>query len=275
MPARYPRIVSLQPYRGSVRLTLDPFTVAWEDLRRRQLAARRGLGFLGASVFAAWLLCGAGAPLLTFSTLALLVYIVWLGSGRGAWDFRCPACDVFAWRHARMLEKECAHCGIRVGTPKELRVLEPERALSDLPPGMRVTIRRVEGLHVLSQDEGKKRLRTMVAGMAVLFLAVAVGGAIAVKNSLDATARLEQEIRQLKADKEKIGEEHRNPRSDLPADLEAQIAAMKDRQNALMQQQSNPGATHPVRVAPFKQGGGGGTRPPCNCTPGDPLCSCL
>jgi colicin import membrane protein len=138
-------------------------------------------------------------------------------------------------------------------------------------------------LHALSQDQGKKRLRMMVGGIAVLFLAVAVGGGIAIKNAMDRTAQLEQDKRQLQAEKDKLDEDQRTLQFQLQntrdpakiAELEAQIAAMKDRANNIAQQQNNPGA------APHIQQHGPPPPPkptstkPCNCTPGDPLCSCL
>jgi colicin import membrane protein len=138
-------------------------------------------------------------------------------------------------------------------------------------------------LHALSQDQGKKRLRTMVIGIGALLFAVAVGGGIVVKNSMDKTAQLEQEKRQLQADIDKAAEEQRNLNFQLSntkdpariAELEAQIAAMKDRQNTLQQQQSNPGVVHPPPHPPPPGTAKPGPRPACNCTPGDPLCSCL
>jgi colicin import membrane protein len=139
-------------------------------------------------------------------------------------------------------------------------------------------------LHALSQDEGKKRLRTMVIGIGALLFAVAVGGGVLVKNTMDRAAAAEQHNRQLQADIDKAAEEQRQLNFQLQntkdpakiAELEAQVAALKDRQSNLAQQQANPGAAvqHPIAHPPPGPKPPG-PKPACNCTPGDPLCSCL
>ncbi len=145
-------------------------------------------------------------------------------------------------------------------------------------------------LHALSQDQGKKRLRMMVAGIGVLLFAVAVGGGLMIKSATDKTREAEQRYEQLQAEKDHLEEQERKLKFDLEntqdpqkiADLQAQLAQAKDKMNSLQQQQNNAGGAAPHPVARPAGGGGGGgggktqgAKPPCNCTPGDPLCSCL
>jgi colicin import membrane protein len=145
-------------------------------------------------------------------------------------------------------------------------------------------------LHVLSQDKGKKRLQLMLGGLAVLIVAVAVGGGITIKNTLDEKERVQAQARELQgkiddanAQESKLKAELANAKNPdeynaLQAKL-AQVQAEADKLSA--QQTSKPkpagggGGGGGGAAKPSGGGGGGGGSKPCNCTPGDPLCSCL
>jgi hypothetical protein len=113
-----------------------------------------------------------------------------------------------------------------------------------------------------------------------------VGGGVAIKNQMDKTAQAEQRAKDIQAEKDKLEDQERSLQFQLQntqdpqkiAELEAQLAAAKDKANNLAVQQGNAGvggsAPHPVQHV--------NSAPPppkpkaaCNCTPGDPLCSCL
>jgi colicin import membrane protein len=140
-------------------------------------------------------------------------------------------------------------------------------------------------LHALSQDQGKKRLRMMVVGIGVLLFAVAVGGGIAIKNTMDKAALLEQQRNELQAEKDKAADEMRTLQFQLQntqdpqkiAELEAKLQAAQDKANSLAAQQGSGGGMAPV-ARPVQHNAAPPPPKPkaaCNCTPGDPLCSCL
>ena len=143
-------------------------------------------------------------------------------------------------------------------------------------------------LHALSQDKSKKRLHFFLGVLGVLLFAVAIGGGVLIKNAVDKANAAEAYARQLETDKKqteaqeaKLKEELANAKS--PEEVEAINAQLRQAQVAIeqiKQAQQNPSA--PVHHTTAGSGGGGGTiKPPapaagkCNCTPGDPLCSCL
>jgi colicin import membrane protein len=147
-------------------------------------------------------------------------------------------------------------------------------------------------LTALSQDKHKKRLQFILAGLGVLIVAVAVGGGITIKKTLDEkaaaqaqTAQLQGQIDEANANSQKLRAELENTKDpEQIAALQAQLKEQQEKlQNLQQNQQAKPrapsggggggggGAARPSGGG----GGGGGTKAPCNCTPGDPLCSCL
>jgi colicin import membrane protein len=137
-------------------------------------------------------------------------------------------------------------------------------------------------LHAMSQDKGKKKLQWIAIGSGVFLLIAIVGGGFAIKTSLDRQKALEDQLTSLNSSNDdlqkKLGsattpEERQRLEAELQANQEA-IKNLKDHPN-----NPPPTVTKPV----VRTGGGGpavkpntgGTKPPCNCTPGDPLCSCL
>jgi len=146
-------------------------------------------------------------------------------------------------------------------------------------------------LHALGQDKHKKRLTMIAVGLGVLFFVGAIGGGIIIKNVHDQAAAAEAQLRELQSEKDKADQEQARLKAELAntkdpeqiAALQAQLAAQQQRLQSLDSQIANNrsshggghggggAAAHPAGGG----GGGGGAAKPCNCTPGDPLCSCL
>ena len=140
-------------------------------------------------------------------------------------------------------------------------------------------------LHALSHDQGKKRLRFLLAGVAVLLLVVAGVGGVMLKNTLDKANAAEVRNRELQAEKDEIEERTKKLQFELENTKDPQrIAELQqalDAAKSAAARIDTPGTPKPPVVHQGGGGGGGGaqkpstTKPPCNCTPGDPLCSCL
>jgi colicin import membrane protein len=144
-------------------------------------------------------------------------------------------------------------------------------------------------LHALSQDKHKKRLTFIIAGLAVVFVIAGIGGGVAIKRGMDEAAALKVQAAQLQSQLDETKAKEGSLNAELAntkdpekiAELQNQLAALEQQKAQLQQQQANP-----TKKATYGGGGGGGgavTKPagggggskPCNCTPGDPLCSCL
>ena len=141
-------------------------------------------------------------------------------------------------------------------------------------------------LHALTQDQGKKRLKFLLAGLGVLLFALAIGGGVMIKQAMDKTAAAEARTHELEAQrdeaqaaKEKVAEELQNTKDpEKIAALQAELAekdAKLNQVNSQITQVRRPTGGGGPAAAPPKPAGGGGPSKPCNCTPGDPLCSCL
>ena len=144
-------------------------------------------------------------------------------------------------------------------------------------------------LHALSQDKHKKRLTFMLAGLGAFLLIGVIVTTVFVKKSMDETAALKAQAAQLqsqiddaKAKEDKLNAELENTKDpEKIAQLQNQLAQLEQQKQQLQQQQQNP--TKKPAYGGGGGGGGGGSKPaggggggkPCNCTPGDPLCSCL
>lgn len=166
-----------------------------------------------------------------------------------------------------------------------IRHAEMEKARLDAENAARLEQLRAHQAHeqnitALKQDKGKKNLLYIGVGLGVLLLVVMVGGGIAIKGQMDKAAALQAQLSQLVQDEADIKKQMSNAsaedRARLQDELDAKEAAiqnLKDHPNAVQ-------TAAPVHVT--HTGGTGGTtkpatanKPPCNCTPGDPLCSCL
>jgi len=140
-------------------------------------------------------------------------------------------------------------------------------------------------LHALSQDKHKRRLTLIAAALGVVFFIGAIGAGVAISNISAGKARAEALARDLASQKEQVEQQQTALRMQLanatdPATIEALKAQLEASQKKLVviQQQQHDTPRGPVggggapRPTPPKPGG---ARAPCNCTPGDPLCTCL
>jgi colicin import membrane protein len=141
-------------------------------------------------------------------------------------------------------------------------------------------------IKTLTQDKHKKRL-TLIAGGAGAFLLIAlVGGGLIIKNQSDlrdaetarfAKERADQQAQidkltgNLKDDQDRMSQAElavQNAKDDAArAAAQQRLAEAKNQAAATKQQLSNAQA-HPAGGAPTP-------KKPCNCQPGDPLCSCI
>jgi colicin import membrane protein len=147
-------------------------------------------------------------------------------------------------------------------------------------------------LHALTHDKSKKNLKFLLAGLGVVLFVAAIGGGVFIKNQMDKTAAVQASANELRAQIDQAEEKRQSLASELAkaqaagedtAALKAEIAA----QNASIEALKNKAPDKPKVTggggggggggAPAAKpaGGGGGGSKPCNCTPGDPLCSCL
>jgi colicin import membrane protein len=144
-------------------------------------------------------------------------------------------------------------------------------------------------LHALTHDKHKKRLQIFLVSLGLLLFAGLIGGGFAIKGAMDkATAaqaqarELQDKIDQAEAQRQKLQRDLENTKD--PEQIAALQKELQDQQAKL--QQLNQQSSQPKKAAtPSGGGGGGGAKPaggggggsgkPCNCTPGDPLCSCL
>lgn len=133
-------------------------------------------------------------------------------------------------------------------------------------------------LAALTQDKSKKRLTIIAALSGVVLLIGLVGGGIVIKGQMDKQKELEGQLNSLNSDKEELDRKLKSATTpEEKAALEQQIADNEARIAALKNNQPAPTATKTV-TRPVGNTGGTKptvTKPACNCTPGDPLCSCL
>lgn len=166
-----------------------------------------------------------------------------------------------------------------------IRHAEVEKARLDAENAARLEQLRAQQAHeqnltALKQDKSKKNLTYIAAGVGVaLVLAIGIGGYL-VKVQSDKAAALQAQLAQLVSDeadiKQKMASANAEQRAQLQQELDAKEAAiqnLKDHPNTV---QTTAPASHPVTHT----GGNPTSKPaatskPCNCTPGDPLCSCL
>jgi colicin import membrane protein len=145
-------------------------------------------------------------------------------------------------------------------------------------------------LHALSQDKHKKRLTMILVGLGALLFIGAIGGGVLYKNVHDKALMAEAQVRAMQDEKDKAEAEQGRLKAQLEntkdpeqiAQLQQQLAEQQQKVQSLNTQISQKGTTTgAVRPAGGGGGGSGGAKPagpsgkPCNCTPGDPLCSCL
>jgi len=142
-------------------------------------------------------------------------------------------------------------------------------------------------LHALSQDKHKKRVQMIAVALGVFVLVGAAGAGVFIKHTIEEKDKAVVYARQLEADKQEVEQQQSRLKMELAqtkdpekiAALQAQLDAKQTELMAIAARQTQPAERRP--------GGppAAGTPPPkkiekpagkpCNCTPGDPLCSCL
>jgi colicin import membrane protein len=141
-------------------------------------------------------------------------------------------------------------------------------------------------LRTLGQDQHKKRLTLTLVGVGVAFFIAAIGGGIAIKNAMTEASNAKQQVTALQSQIDEANQKEARLNAELAntkdpekiAQLQAQLAEQQSKLQSLNSQMGQaPRARAPSGGAAAKPAGGGGGGPakPCNCTPGDPLCSCL
>lgn len=135
-------------------------------------------------------------------------------------------------------------------------------------------------LAALTQDKSKKRLTIIAALSGVVLLVGLVGGGIVIKGQMDKQKQLEGQLNSLNSDKEELDRKLRSATTpEEKAALEQQIADKEAAMLAIKNNQPPPQATAKPTVHGTGATGPAATKtvtkPVCNCTPGDPLCSCL
>jgi colicin import membrane protein len=190
---------------------------------------------------------------------------------------------------------------------RERRVFDEQRRQAELKAIQEATIQRARAeaeakarlaemtsrqeherqLHALSQDKHKKRMQAIAIALGVFFFIGSIGAGVVIKNVLDQKNASDVLLRQYEAEKQEAEQQQSKLRAELEQTKDPQkIAALQaalDEQAAKLEmirtQQAQPGRrVGPIGpVQPHKpvDKGGGGAGKPCNCTPGDPLCSCL
>jgi colicin import membrane protein len=169
---------------------------------------------------------------------------------------------------------------IRVGEVEKARVEAEQRARLE---AMAAQQQHERSLAAISQDEGKQKLRKMLmyGGIAVFVLG-GIGTYVGVdayqKSQKDAAAAAEQK-RIADAERDKIQAQLSEQQKKVDS-LLGQLSQASDEATRLKLQkqlEEEQAKTNKIRAV-----GGGGPKPagdkpakPCNCTPGDPLCSCL
>jgi len=138
-------------------------------------------------------------------------------------------------------------------------------------------------LHTIGQDQHKKRLTMILAGLAAFIVIGGIVGGIAIKRSMDETAALKAQTEALKAQIDESNAKEAKLQAQLasakdPAEvaaIQAALDAEKQRNLQLQSQAANPAKKGPTFVGGPAPGPKPPSGKPCNCTPGDPLCSCL
>jgi colicin import membrane protein len=141
-------------------------------------------------------------------------------------------------------------------------------------------------LHALSQDKHKKRVQMIAIGLGVVFFVGAIGAGVVIKQMMDKTATLELKARQLEDDKKEEESQQARLKAELeqtkdPQQIAALQAQLQETQSKLESirnaanevKRGNVGAAVPAPAV--HRSGQPAPGKPCNCTPGDPLCSCL
>jgi colicin import membrane protein len=196
---------------------------------------------------------------------------------------------------------------------RERRAFEEQRRQAELQALQEATIQRARAeaesqarlaemssrqdherqLQALRQDKNKKRVQMIAVALGVFFFVGAIGAGVVIKNVMDQKNAAEARANQLETEKQEVEQQTARVKAELEqtkdpekiATLQAQLEAEQKKLEMIKTQQ----ATQPEKKAgtavgmaatpaPARKGNAekpATGRPACNCTPGDPLCSCL
>lgn len=177
-----------------------------------------------------------------------------------------------------------------------MRQAEVERARVEAENAARMQAMQAQQEHErqlthIKESQGKKKATYIAGGIGALLLIGLVGGGFALKSQADKQAAAEA------AHKVEMAE-YEAKLQKAQKDLEAQNAAVKDLEGAVAnaktdaekkaaesallaakeEQKKRAGQVSSIGQKPpaaANPGGQSKPKPPCNCQPGDPLCSCL
>jgi colicin import membrane protein len=143
-------------------------------------------------------------------------------------------------------------------------------------------------LHAVTHDKSKKNLKFLLVGLGLVLFAGAIGGGIVIKQTSDKAAaaqaaanELRAQIDQAEAKRQSLAAELASAQAAgvdtdaLKAEIAAQNSAIEALKNRAPDRPRPAGGGGGGAPAAKPAGGGGGPKAACNCTPGDPLCSCL
>jgi colicin import membrane protein len=142
-------------------------------------------------------------------------------------------------------------------------------------------------LHAQSHDGSKRRLQFLIYGLGGVLILLAVVGGVLIKNYNDKATAAEQRVHELEVAMDAAEAQAKAAQAKLSeattpeerASLEKQIADAKAQADSLrgqLQNEPKRSTGGPAYVPPAQgQKPPPAQRPACNCTPGDPLCSCL
>jgi colicin import membrane protein len=189
----------------------------------------------------------------------------------------------------RKREEQTRLEAIRQGEVEKARAEAEHRARMD---AMAAQQAHEAKLATINQDEHKKRLQMTVGVIAFVFVAALIGGGVYFKKHNDQVNRERAENERARAELEAratAAENQVKQSQEKESELKSALNNAKDEADRARIQQELTKAQEQTAVArrSLHAVGGGSTssgssgaskpasKPACNCTPGDPLCSCL
>jgi colicin import membrane protein len=143
-------------------------------------------------------------------------------------------------------------------------------------------------LHALSQDKHKKRVQGVAIALGIFFFVGSIVAGVVIKNVMDQKNAAQALARQYEADKQDVEQQRARLKAELdntkdPAKIAQLQQELQEKDRAMedlkfREKMQAPGAFKPGGAARPVAKPSGDKPPsgkPCNCTPGDPLCSCL
>jgi colicin import membrane protein len=169
---------------------------------------------------------------------------------------------------------------IRQAEVEKARVEAEQRARLE---AMAAQQQHERSLELMKNDESKKKLRKTLLAIAIAVPVIGVGvGYFAYDSYQKGQAKIQAQeaaARQLEEEKKKIEAQMKEQQSKIDG-LLTQLSSAKDEATRLALQKQLEEEREKAKKIPTGTGGprpagATGPKPACNCTPGDPLCSCL